>query len=181
MEPLLIEDDDRASEAWWIERARRGDRDAFERLYRRYERQVYGVCRRLLDTDQDAEDMTQRVFLRAWRRLDGFRGDSPLGAWLRQITVRLVIDTRRAGWRRELDVTAQEEELDPAPRRRSSVAAIDLERAVALLAAGPRRVLVLHDVEGYTHHEIATMLGVTVGTTKTQLFRARRALKESLR
>ena len=83
------------SEAVWIERAKQGDLDAFEKLYRLYVRQVHGVCRRLLASKQDAEDMTQGVFLRAWRRLDSFRGKSQFGTWLRRIAVNLVIDERK--------------------------------------------------------------------------------------
>ena len=168
-------------ESHWVERSRRGDVDAFEHLYRRYVRQVYGACRRLLDNDQDAEDMTQRVFLRAWSRLEGFRGDSGLGTWLRRIAVHLVIDQRRASWRVSQVLPAEELTLAAAPPLRSSLAAIDLERAIGQLPSGSRSVLVLHDVEGYTHAEMAALLGVTTGTTKTQLHRARKALKESLR
>ena len=174
-----------ADEDRWIDSARRGDLSAFEQLYRQHVRQIYGACRRLLDSDQDAEDMTQRVFIRAWQRLAGFRGNSRLGTWLRRIAVNLIIDERRARWRQELELSADDsaqrpEETVPAPLARSSTDAIDLERAVRRLPHGPRRVLVLHDIEGYTHKEIAQMLGVVPGTTKTQLFRARRALQEIL-
>ena len=168
-------------EARWIERAQQGDLEAFERLHRFYVRQVYGVCRRLLDSKQDAEDMTQGVFLRAWRRLDSFRGNSRFGTWLRRIAVNLVIDERKSSWRRQIESeTAEDTARSSAPGAEPGMA-LDLERAIALLPPGPRRVLVLHDVEGYTHAEMAALLGVTTGTTKTQLFRARRALKESLR
>lgn len=160
--------------------AKGGDLAAFEWLYRSYVRQVYGTCLRLTDRAQDAEDFTQRVFVRAWRRLESFRGDSPLGPWLRSIAVRLMIDERRSRWREDLATVEHDREFeDPAPRRVSD-AVIDLERALRTLPPGARRVLVLHDIEGLTHREIAGRLGVSVGTTKTQLFRARRALKERL-
>lgn len=168
------------TEAVWIAHAKRGSVDAFERLYRLYVRQVFGVCRRLLDSNEDAEDMTQRVFLQAWKRLEGFRGDSGLGTWLRRIAVNLIIDQRRAGWREQLESLGDEKDQLPSPRERSPGKVVDLERALGMLARGPRQVLVLHDVEGYTHAEVAALLGVTVGTTKTQLFRARKALREWL-
>lgn len=168
-------------ETRWIELARRGDLDAFEQLYRSNVRQVYGVCRRLLDNDHDAEDLTQAVFLRAWRRLGGFRGRSRFGTWLRRVAVNLVIDERKSSWRRQFDAESEEESDREAARSASPGAAMDLERAIALLPPGPRRVLVLHEVEGYTHAEMARLLGVTTGTTKTQLSRARRALQELLR
>ena len=138
-----------------IEQAKRGDIEAFEKLYRSYVRQVYGVCRRLLDSTQDAEDMTQGVFLRAWRRLGSFRGDGRFGTWLRRIAVNLVIDERKSSWRRQFETeTAEQPNADPILERAPGTA-MDLERAIAHLPAGPRRVLVLHDVEGYTHAEIA--------------------------
>lgn len=161
--------------------AKRGELQAFEQLYRRYVRQVYGVCRRLLDSNEDAEDMTQKVFLKAWRGLEGFRGESRLGTWLRRIAVNLVIDEQRASWRQQLesltDADLERLETTAAP----AGTGLDLERAVLQLPPGPRRVLVLHDIEGYTHLEVATLLGVTVGTSKTQLFRARKALREWLK
>lgn len=169
------------AEERWIDGSRRGDPGAFESLYRTYVRQVYGICRRLLDDNEDAEDMTQRAFLRAWERIDTFRGESRFGTWLRRIAVHLILDERRSMWRRTFDAEVGDtaEEM-PAPAEAPG-AALDLERAVGTLPPGPRRVLVLHDIEGYTHVEIAEMLGVTAGTTKTQLFRARRALKGILR
>lgn len=173
--------DDASAEARHIEEAKRGDVKAFEWLYRRYAAGVHGTCHRLVGRAEDAEDFTQRTFEKAWRGLRGFRGESGFGGWLRRIAVNLVIDERRARWREELSTTSEEHDVaDPAPRRASD-AAIDLERAIRRLPAGPRRVLLLHDVEGLTHREMAERLGVSVGTTKTQLFRARRALEEWLR
>ena len=170
-----------ADESRWLCKARDGDLEAFEQLYRRYADEVYGACRRLLGSSEDAEDMTQRVFVRAWRRLGSFRGESRLGGWLRRIAVNLIIDERRAHWYDELMAPSDAIELANVSPGRTSEAAIDLERAIRSLPAGPRRVLVLHDVEGFTHREIGKLLGISVGTTKTQLFRARRALKEYLR
>ena len=163
-----------------IERASSGELDAFEQLYRRYARQVYGTCRRLLDTDQDAEEMTQRVFLKAWERLSSFEARSRLATWLRRIAVNLVIDQKRSLWREQLQASADESAPLRATSTQQAPLALDLERALRRLPDGARRVLVLHDVEGYTHAEVAGLLGVSVGTTKTQLFRARRAIREWL-
>lgn len=164
----------------WIESARRGDAAAFEQLYRASVRQVFGACRRLCADDAEAEDVTQKTYLRAWERLDDFRGDGRFAAWARRIAVRLCVDEHR---RRPAEPPVDLESATPmpSPARRSSATAVDLERAVAALPEGARRAFVLHDFEGLTHAEIAEALGVSVGTSKTQLFRARRALKEWLK
>ena len=171
--------DSEENEARWIARALDGDLDAFELIYRRYVGQVHGLSRRLLVNQQDAEDVTQQVFVRAWQRLGSYRGDGPLGGWLRRITLHLVADRHRASVRQESESLEETREEVAADLRVSDVA-VDLERAVDRLPDGSRHVLVLHDVEGLTHREIAELLGVSIGTSKTQLFRARRALKELL-
>ncbi|MEM9406401.1 MAG: RNA polymerase sigma factor [Acidobacteriota bacterium] len=160
--------------------AREGDTGAFEALYRSSVAQVYGACRRLTRDDAQAEDATQRAYLRAWERLDDYRGDGSFTAWVRRIAVHLLIDERRRTWREPLCADEQIFEAVPAAPRRSSAAAVDLERAVRSLPDGARQVFALHDIEGFTHAEIAELLGVSIGTTKTQLFRARRALRSWL-
>lgn len=164
----------------WIERAKQGDLEAFECLYRAHVRQIYGLCRRLLGTTQDADDITQSAFLKAWRSIKTFRGESQFGTWLRRIALHQVIDERKSAWRRYLENPVDDSIERVAVRSAATQDRIDLEQAISLLPTGSRQVLVLHDVEGYTHAEIAKLLGVTPGTTKTQLFRARRALKELL-
>lgn len=166
-----------SSESQRVAKAQRGDLREFEWLYRRYLPQVYGLCRRMLESTEEAEDMTQRVFLRAWQRISEFGGSGAFGGWLRRMAVNLMIDERRARWREDM-VELPEEGL-PAPTA-SVGERVDLERAVAALPTGARRVLVLHDMEGFTHEEIGELLGVTAGTTKTQLHRARKALRKVL-
>lgn len=172
-----------ADEALWVARAQDGDVDAFELIYRSYVGQIHALTRRMLVSRQDAEDVTQQVFVRAWQRLGSFRGEGPLGGWLRRIAFNLVADRhrirQRAGGRTEGEGLDGIHQATAAASRVSDVA-VDLERAVGRLPDGARQVLVLHDVEGLSHREIAELLGVSVGTSKTQLFRARRALKELL-
>lgn len=168
----------------WVRRAKRGDVDAFEALYRSHVRQVYGVCRRLLNHDQDAEDITQQVFLRAWQRLASFRGESRFGTWIKRVAANMVVDARRANWKQALETPHNDGDpvdqgMATAGESRAATR-LDLEELIQRLPSGARQVLVLHDVEGYTHEETASMLGVSVGTTKTQLFRARRALRNWL-
>ncbi|REJ83959.1 MAG: RNA polymerase sigma factor [Acidobacteria bacterium] len=178
-------DSSREDEGDLVARAARGDVAAFEELHRAHVDRVYGLCLRLVADRAEAEDLTQRVFVRAWEHLPRFRGDSRLSTWLRTIARNLAISQHRPVWRRALRTAGLDPAGDdPAIRAttpRESDARIDLERAVRTLPAGARQVLVLHDVEGLTHAEISSRLGVTRGTTKAQLSRARRLLKERLR
>jgi RNA polymerase sigma-70 factor (ECF subfamily) len=120
--------------------------------------------------------------VRTWQKLKSFRGDSSFSTWLHRLTVNLVLSNRRSHARRLARVSTTDE-IDhcgaaaPAP---ATGLTVDLERAIAALPDGARRVFVLHDVEGYRHHEIAQMMGLAVGTTKAQLHRARRLLREVL-
>lgn len=161
--------------------AQRGDEQAFEALYREHVGRVFALARRLSDADR-AGDLTQDVFVRAWERLAGFRGESAFGTWLHRLAVNLILSDRRSAWRRNRravqvgDPTGFDTPTAaPAPGLR-----LDLEGAIAGLPAGARTVFVLHDVEGYEHAEIARMAGIAVGTSKAQLFRARRLLREAL-
>ena len=165
-----------------IERARLGERRAFETLYRENVGRVYALCLRMSGDADRAEELTQDVFVRAWSRLSSFRGDSQFSTWLHRIAVNAVLQKRRGDKRRELRVeTRDARDLAEAPAMRVSTAErMDLERAVAALPEGARAVFLLHDVQGYKHHEIADMMGLAVGTTKAQLHRARRLLREAL-
>jgi RNA polymerase sigma-70 factor (ECF subfamily) len=165
-----------------VERAKKGDRDAFEALYRQNVRRVYALCVRLAGEPSRAEDLVQDVFVRAWRKLALFRGESRFSTWLHSLAVNVALARRRRWGRRErreilIDDPAS---LDRAARGRMPEDGIDLERAIAALPAGARSVFVLHDVEGYRHEEIAALMGVTAGTSKAQLHRARRLLRERM-
>jgi RNA polymerase sigma-70 factor (ECF subfamily) len=164
-----------------IRRAQLGDRVAFEELYRAHVGRVYALCLRLTADRALAEERTQDAFVRAWERLATFRGESTFSSWLYRLTVNEVLLGRRAERRREQRIVTSE---DPAalerPREAGGGLALDLEGALAALPPGAREVFVLHDVEGYRHEEIAQLTGIAVGTSKAQLFRARRLLREAL-
>jgi len=166
-----------------IQRAQQGDQAAFEALYRAHVGRVYALCLRLTADPVRAEELTQDAFVRAWERLASFRGESAFSSWLYRLTVNVVFLAQRASRRRALRVFTTH---DPAALERpsdgSGTAAeqLDLERAMAALPPGARQVFVLHDVQGYRHHEIAELTGIAVGTSKAQLFRARRLLREAL-
>lgn len=174
-----------ASVTQWVKASRRGDLSAFEQLYRRYAKRVYGVCRRLVDSDWEAEEMTQRTFVQAWAKLDSYRGASRFGTWLHRIAVNQVLSERRTRWARDVEALEASTETAlalaaPSPSRLAAHR-FDLDAAIRTLPPGSRQILVLHDIEGYTHAEIAELLGVAVGTSKAQLSRARRLMRRYLR
>ena len=180
-----------AGEAEAIAAAKNGDAEAFSRLYTLHKRRVYTLCLRMLGNVSEAEDMTQEAFLHLFRKLSSFRGESAFSTWLHRLTVNLVLMHLR---KKGLTLVSLEETINPSdedsPRRdfgsRDSVLAgsvdrVSLERAVALLPPGYRMVFVLHDVEGFEHNEIATMLDCSTGNSKSQLHKARLRLRELLR
>jgi len=162
-----------------VRRAQDGDKTAFRDLYREHAGRIYAVCLRLTGDAAAAEERTQDAFVRAWERLGTFRGESAFGTWLHRLAVNVVLMEQRGRRRRERRVAPASD--DPVFERAAAVPAgaerLDLERAIALLPAGARAVFVLFDVEGYSHEEIAGMCGIAVGTSKAQLFRARRLLR----
>ena len=180
--PTHIDDDRRAAEWRLVQDAQAGDLAAFERLYRENERRVFALCMRLSSDPALAEELTQEVFVRAWRKLGSFRGQSAFSSWLYPLTVNVALTERRSRRRRLARIVPTEdgttlESPTPAP---TPEAGFDLEKAMAGLPPGARRVFVLHDVEGRTHDEIASLLGLAPGTSKAQLHRARKLLREAL-
>lgn len=170
------------AEANDVQRAATGDHEAFERLYRGHVGRIHALARRMTGVDA-AEDLTQEVFIRAWQKLHTFKGNARFGTWLHRLAVNHILSRRETMARRESRRVRGEGILDrvTAPLRRDSAAAIDLESAVERLPGGARDVFVLYDVEGYPHDEIAGMMGISVGTSKSQLHRARKLLREHLR
>ena len=166
-----------------VRRAQAGDRAAFDTLYTLHVDRVYAVCLRMSASRAEAERLTQDVFVRTWHRLHTFRGESAFGSWLYRLAVNAVLQDSRSNRRREAHVAVMPDpELFGDSRSSSSHddERMDLERAIATLPAGARQVLVLHDIEGYKHEEIARMTGTAVGSVKAQLHRARRLLRERL-
>jgi RNA polymerase sigma-70 factor (ECF subfamily) len=162
----------------FVARAREGEVAAFEALYRAHVGRVHGLCRRLVGDWHLAEELTQDVFVRAWRRLPSFRGEAAFGTWLHRIAVNRVIEERRARARRQDREDVLDEAFDvPTASAVAPERTLDLERAIAALPPGARTVFVLHDVEGWEHAEIAAAVGVAIGTSKAQLHRARRLLQ----
>jgi len=165
----------------------RRDEEAFRALFRRYSPRLLATALRLVGGNHgDAEDVVQETWTRAMRRLVGFEWRSSLSTWLQSIVINCARERWRiATWesldgRDRVETEGREDLRTPHPALRSTHGAseaIDLERAVAALPEGYRAVFVLHDVEGYTHAEIAALCGISEGTSKSQLFHARRALR----
>jgi RNA polymerase sigma-70 factor (ECF subfamily) len=147
---------------------------------------VYALCLRLAADPVVARELTQDTFVRAWEALPRFRADASLATWLHRIAVNAMLERRRGDRRRSARVSLVDDDEDGEAQLSGVVlapdvaTAIDLERAIGALPPGVRRAFVLHDVEGYTHEEIATMTGLTAGTLRAQLHRARQLLKRAL-
>jgi len=170
-----------------IRRAQDGDTAAFEELYRDHAGRVYALCLRMTADPGRAEELSQDAFLRAWSKLSTFRGDAAFSTWLHRLTVNVVLADRRSQGKRwaRMVMTDDMEPFEGAtaearPEKSAAGTGVDLERAIATLPEGARTVFVLYQIEGHRHEEIAEMTGTAVGTSKAQLHRARRLLREAL-
>ena len=157
-----------------------GDHAAFERMYRGHVGRIHSLARRMVGAEE-ADEATQEVFVRAWEKLDSFRGDAAFGTWLHRLAINHLLG-RRASRGRDRERMRQDPiALETAGAHdRDTELTMDFEAAIARLPRGAREVFVLHDVEGFKHHEIARLLGVTEGTSKAQLHRARMSLRRHL-
>ena len=161
-----------------VRRAQAGDVEAFERIYRAHAPRVHALALRLTGDRARAEELVQDVFVRAWERLAGFRGEATLASWLHRLTVNELLTESRSAKRRA--ARALHAAWGVAPDEPVTLEPIDLERAIAALPPGARLVFVLHDVEGYRHDEIARLTGNATGTLRAQLHRARQLLMKAL-
>ncbi len=163
-----------------------GDPAAFEAVYRTHAGRLFGLVSRMLGSAPEAEDVLQEIFITAHRKLSGFRGDSSLGTWLYRIAVNHCLDHLRSRGARMASVTEsldREDAREPAaaaPVVPTTISRIDLERAIAQLPPGCRAAFVLHDVEGRDHQEVARALGISEGTSKSQVHKARMRLRALL-
>lgn len=157
-----------------------GETRAFERLYRRHAGRIHGLACRMIGPDE-APEITQDVFVRAWMKLGSFRGESAFGTWLHRLAVNVMLGRRGALGLERSRFEAGEETLASLPARPATPGlTVDFESAMGRLPPGAKQVFVLHDVEGYKHQEIAGLLGIAAGTSKAQLHRARMILREHL-
>lgn len=161
-----------------IVRAARGDQRAFEQLYRAHVDRVYGLCLRMTSNTASAEDCTQQVFIQAWNALPRFEKRSAFGTWLHRIAVNTVLGQRRVTV--EVLPPPVSQAWDEPYVLDTPVEVAEMEAAIARLPQGARDVLILAGIYGYSHGEVASMLGVAEGTCKAQLHRARQLLRERL-
>lgn len=164
-----------------VAKAASGDVRAFEHLYHTHLARVHGLVRRMAG-GRDTDELTQDVFVRAWQKIGSFRGESAFGTWLHRLAVNVVIERFRAQTTRRQHLHDGEAIFETLPgARHSPDLAMDFDTALAKLPDGARAIFVLHDVEGYKHQEIASLLGISAGTSKAQLHRARMMLRKHLK
>ncbi len=168
------------SEAQLIRRAGDGDARAVRALYERYAPRVYAVVRRIAGDDDLAQDYAQEAWIRAIRALPTFRGDARFSTWLHRIAVNAALQALRRTDTRAKREAPMPETVPVGPTRGDALLQTRLEEALDRLPDGMRQVLILHDVEGYTHEEIGDVLGVASGTSKSQLFKARARMRSLL-
>jgi RNA polymerase sigma-70 factor (ECF subfamily) len=172
--------------------AQQGNAAAFEQLYGRYSARVYALCLRIVKNDSEAEDLTQEAFLQVFRKIHTFRGEARFSTWLQRLTINLVLMRRRKKRHPEVSLDAKLElpEEDSRPlmelgrpdlQLTGVVDYMNLSRAIERLPDGYKEMLILHDVEGYEHREIAEILGCSIGNSKSQLHMARLRLRELLK
>jgi RNA polymerase sigma-70 factor (ECF subfamily) len=167
--------------------ASKGNMMAFEEIYNRHHRRVYSICLRMLQNATEAEDLTQDVFIQLYRKIGSFRGDSAFTTWLHRLTVNQVLmhfRKRNVKFEKTTEEGETPVQIVPGTENAKKMPIVDkiaLENAIAQLPNGYRNVFVLHDVEGYEHEEVARLLGCSVGTSKSQLHKARLKLRKLLK
>ena len=179
------------NEADAIEQAKQGDAHAFQALYDRHKRRVYSLCLRMTANTAEAEDLTQEAFLQLYRKIATFRGESAFSTWLHRLSVNVVLMHLR---KKSLPVISLEESTqggeEDTPKKdfgaedlalAGSIDRLQLQKAVDDLPPGYRTIFVLHDIEGYEHNEIATIVGCSIGNSKSQLHKARMKLRDLLK
>lgn len=165
-----------------VKRAQAGEAAAFEDLYREHHGRVYALSLRMLRDEEQAEEMTQEIFVQVYEKLGSFRGDSRFSTWLHRLATNAILNRLRKRKRRARhhDRLQDEKRYGQAIRRAFPETRMALEVAIAQLPPGAREVLLLHDVEGFRYREIAERMGTALGTVKSQLHRARALLREAL-
>ena len=172
-----------------IRLAQEGDAAAFERIFQLYARRVYSLCLRMARNTCEAEDLTQEVFLQLFRKIHTFRGESIFSTWLHRVSVNVVLMRLRKKNPMEVPLENDNEEGDSGGKENGArglvisetIDRLNLKHAIGELPPGYKETFMLHDVEGYEHHEIAEMLGCTIGNSKSQLHKARLRLRNLLR
>jgi RNA polymerase sigma-70 factor (ECF subfamily) len=167
-----------------VARSRAGDMEAFETIYRQHAARLYSLACRMAGSPEDGEDLLQEIFLQAHRKMSSFKGGAALGTWLYRLALNHCLDfvrSRQAKMSKLTESLDQDGALEPTARRDTPIARLDLDRALERLPEGCREAFVLHDVEGFDHKEVADLLGIAEGTSKSQVFKARLRLRGLLK
>ena len=167
-----------------VARCRAGDMDAFEMLYNQHSARIYSLASRMAGSADEGEDLMQEIFLQAYRKIGSFKGEASIGTWLYRLGLNHCLDfvrSRQAKMNKLTETLDAETSFEPTARRETPIARMDLERAVERLPEGCREAFVLHDVEGFGHREIADLLDIAEGTSKSQVFKARAKLRAWLK
>ena len=169
----------RSPEERLIERAKNGDLRAFEEVYKQYGRKLFGLCLRMCGNEADAEELMQEIFMNLLGKIKTFRGDAKFSTWLYRVGVNTCISHLR---RRRIQQIPLDEELESSPVMGVNAPPLlqreSLKRALAELPAGYKSAVIMHDIQGFNHREIADVMGISIGASKSQLFKARRRLRE---
>lgn len=163
-----------------VRRAQSGDRAGFDALYEQHVERVFALCLRMTADEGRAEELTQDVFVKAWRRIDTFRGEAAFSTWLHRVTVNTVLDDRKQRSRRPAQLSVVRDDAYRVDSEPDPDARLQLERAIGSLPERAREAIVLHGIEGYAYEEVAELMGVAVGTVKSHIHRARALLAEWL-
>lgn len=184
MAPSKALGDVKSADLVLAERIRAGDGSAFEELYQRHSGRLFNLAYRMAGARGDAEDLLQDIFLLAYRKIASFRGESSLGTWLYRLAMNHCLDVLRS---RQARMGQQTDSLDdesamvpPAAPSLGAVSRLDLERAIGLLPHACRAAFLLHDVEGFGHQEVGAILGISEGTSKSQVHKARLRIRSYL-
>jgi RNA polymerase sigma-70 factor, ECF subfamily len=167
-----------------VARCQAGDVEAFGTLYRNHAPRIYALASRMAGSPDEGEDLLQEIFLQAFRKLGSFKGEAAIGTWLYRLALNHCLDfvrSKQAKMGKVTDTLDADTSIEPAARRDTPIARIDLERAIVRLPSGCREAFVLHDIEGFDHKEVGDVLGIAEGTSKSQVFKARLKLRAFLR
>jgi RNA polymerase sigma-70 factor, ECF subfamily len=167
-----------------VARCQAGDVEAFGTLYRNHAPRIYALASRMAGSPDEGEDLLQEIFLQAFRKLGSFKGEAAIGTWLYRLALNHCLDfvrSKQAKMGKVTDTLDADTSIEPAARRDTPIARIDLERAIERLPSGCREAFVLHDIEGFDHKEVGDVLGIAEGTSKSQVFKARLKLRAFLR
>ena len=170
----------RARDTELVQRCKAGDVSAYEELYKLHGNKLFGLCLRMSGDRGEAEDLMQEIFVIVIKKIKAFRGDAKFSTWLYRVAVNTCISHLRK--RKTPPVDIADHESNPAMSTRPDPLAqrAALKKAIAALPEGYRTAVIMHDIQGFNHKEIADILGITEGASKSQLFKARRKLREMI-